>query len=411
MPRKAKFVDTFAGIGGFRLGMQAACTKRGLDCECVASVEIDKDAQDVYEANFGDRPWGDITQIPADSYPDHDFLFGGFPCQVFSRNGKFYNHNNRTLGDDDRKNLCTYLFAILRAKQPSFFVFENVKEIQSIKNGDGTLFIVTLVRNLEECGYEIFPHLLNSADFGVPQQRKRMYFIGIRRDIAAFANPMPKKSKLRKCVRDVMEKWNKVPYKYTLSKLWSQRALNGGQKGQDDEGAQGVLDRMAEKGINKPGYQRGLREWISTKGKRISRLDALKIAYEGGDWKKPAKRVKKITPVAIIYGDTPSGLPRQQDKLYSVLGISPTIATFSTPSFDSDRGWRMLTPRECARLQGFPDDYVLHKTDTTAYKQIGNAVTTTVVQAVIEELLGLFVERTTECEDTTKETGRTGETG
>jgi site-specific DNA-cytosine methylase len=91
--------------------------------------------------------------------------------------------------------------------------------------------------------------------------------------------------------------------------------------------------------------------------------------------------------VAIIYGDTPSGLPRQQDKLYSKLGISPTIATFSIPPFDADGGWRILAPRECARLQGFPDSFRLHRNDQVAYKQVGNAVTVDVVAAILTKML------------------------
>ena len=95
----------------------------------------------------------------------------------------------------------------------------------------------------------------------------------------------------------------------------------------------------------------------------------------------------EISPVAIIYDDTPSGLPRQQDKLYSVWGVSPTIATFSTPPIDVDGIWRLLTPRECARLQGLPDSFKLPSNDSLAYHQVGNSVAQNVVVAVAQRVL------------------------
>jgi site-specific DNA-cytosine methylase len=119
------------------------------------------------------------------------------------------------------------------------------------------------------------------------------------------------------------------------------------------------------------------------------RLDVLRLAVDSGEWTAPKGKVGKIHPLGIIYGDTPSLLPRQQDKLYSNMGISPTIATFSTPCFESPQGWRILTPRECMRLQGFPDSFLLHKDDTMAYKQAGNAVTVRAAAAVIGRLFDI----------------------
>lgn len=110
----------------------------------------------------------------------------------------------------------------------------------------------------------------------------------------------------------------------------------------------------------------------------------------GGKWaREQAIRTPtpEILPVAIVYGDTPSGLPRQQDKLYSTWGVSPTIATFSTPPFDVDGRWRLLTPRECARLQGLPEDFKLPSNDTLAYHQVGNGIAVNVVKDVASNIL------------------------
>lgn len=381
---KIRFVDTFAGIGGFRLAAEKAIKANGKEPQCVLSVEWDKDAQDTYENNFGERPQGDIRAIKADSYPDHDILIGGFPCQAFSRNGKYYNHNNMTLGDDDRNNLFLSLVDILKAKKPKAFVFENVKEISTIKNKDGSPFIETIIDSLKACGYRVWAGLVNSADHGVPQQRNRIYFTGFRHDVQTesildLVEPAPVK-----CVKDIL---GPADDKYLLTHLWRNRWLNGGRDGNENMGIPGVLERLEQKGIRKPKYVSGLLEWMTKHGPKISRLDALRIAYDSGEWNKPSRLRPLITPVAIIYGDTPSGLPRQQDKLYSVLGISPTIATFSTPAFDVDDGWRLLTPEECGKLQAFPEYFKRHPRDAVAYRQFGNAVTVSAAAAVIRQVV------------------------
>jgi DNA (cytosine-5)-methyltransferase 1 len=387
MKRPLDFVDTFAGIGGFRLGMQAACAKLGIACRCVASIEINPEARRTYGDNFGEEPSEDVTKIRPEDYPDHDVLLGGPPCQPFSRNGKFYNHNNMTLGEDDRQNMFLYLMAVLSAKKPKFFLFENVKEITTIRNRDGSGFFETLLSNLRGCGYHVVPMLLNSADFGVPQQRNRTFLAGFRDDLSHLAvifGP-PQDNSDPGPVADVL--LDVVDGKYLLSNLWKNRMLNGGQDGREEDGIRGVLDRLGEKGIKKPKFAAALERRLETHGKRLSRLEALRIAHDCGQWESPKEPVKKIVPVAIIYGDTPSGLPRQQDKLYSKFGISPTIATFSIPPFDADGGWRILAPRECARLQGFPDSFRLHRNDQVAYKQVGNAVTVDVVAAILTKML------------------------
>jgi site-specific DNA-cytosine methylase len=132
--------------------------------------------------------------------------------------------------------------------------------------------------------------------------------------------------------------------------------------------------------------------WRKRKNLRLPgmRIEALREAYKDPTWAKERSATSptmEISPVAIIYGDTPSGLPRQQDKLYSTWGVSPTIATFSIPPFDVDGIWRLLTPRECARLQGLPDTFLLPKNDVLAYHQIGNSVAQNVVSAIASNIL------------------------
>ena len=389
-----KCVDTFAGIGGFRLAAMLACESVGVNF--VKSVEHDEDACKTYKANFGDDPIGDMRKIPPGEYPDHDLLLGGFPCQAFSRNGRIYNFSgkdnkkHKMLQDDDRSNLFCTLVEILKEKQPKMFVFENVKEIMTIENGDGTLFFDTLMSNLESVGYSVSPRLLDSSDFGLPQQRRRVYFAGIRADLGvkykAIAGDIkfnaPGESDI--AISDILEK--DVDPKYLLMKLWRKRRMPGLKERTVDD----VIRFLKEKGL-KTKYA-ALLEKERARGcpDRIRRIRALRLAYESGEWAEPKFKTGKIEPAAILYGDTPSGLPRQQDKLYSIMGISPTIATFSTPCVAIPGGpskWRILTPRECARLQGFPETFTLPVSNTLAYRQVGNAVSVPVAKSVIKSLI------------------------
>lgn len=383
---KVTFVDTFGGIGGFHLAIRSACASRGLVAECVKAVEFDAAACKTYEANHGINPNGDMTKIAPEDFPDHDLLTGGFPCQAFSRNGRVYNFANRTdgkdLSEDDRSQLCFKLFDILKIKRPRFFIFENVKEILTIKNKDGSMFIETILSNIDDCGYDVVYKVMNSVDFGLPQQRKRTYFVGTRKDLWLKGKyAFPTGSPLDVCVGNILEE--DVPSSYLLSNLWKNRLI-----GQESVSPRQAVSKMLSCGRKK--YADALERFLDTSATdSITRLQALEIAFHCGEWTAPTKRTNTIHPIAIIYGDTPSGLPRQQDKLYSILGISPTIATFSTPSFDAPGGWRVLTPRECARLQGFPNEFKLHENKARAYKQIGNAVSVNVAKAVVGALFDM----------------------
>ena len=173
-----KFIDLFAGIGGFRLGFEAA------GGECVLSSEIDADACDTYEANFGDRPHGDLTQISAADVPEHDILLGGFPCQPFSVIG------HRRGFDDTRGTLFFDVARLLEHHRPAAAVLENVKQFRT---HDGGRTCATVVRTLEELGYETHVAVLNALDYGVAQKRERTFIVALRRDRgpAPFHWPTP----------------------------------------------------------------------------------------------------------------------------------------------------------------------------------------------------------------------------
>lgn len=164
-PGKFTFIDLFAGIGGIRIAFERA------GGECVFTSEWDKAAQDTYEANFGERPAGDITKIAAKDIPNHDILTGGFPCQAFSIIG------NQLGFADTRGTLFFDVERIIKEKKPKAFLLENVRQL--VAHDNGRTFKVILER-LTNLGYFVHYKILNGLNFGVPQKRERIIIVGFQ---------------------------------------------------------------------------------------------------------------------------------------------------------------------------------------------------------------------------------------
>lgn len=173
-PTPIRFVDLFCGIGGFRYASDYAFKHLGINGKCVFSSDIDKFAQDSYEANFGERPFGDITKIGAKEIPDFELLFGGFPCQAFSICGL-----QKGFTDNTRGTLFFDIARIIKEKQPQAFVLENVKNLASHDNGNTLRTILSVLRS--ELGYHVDYQLLNALDFGLPQKRERILIVGSKK--------------------------------------------------------------------------------------------------------------------------------------------------------------------------------------------------------------------------------------
>lgn len=368
---KIKMIDTFAGIGGFHQAVLNIA-------EVVTAIEWNEDCQEIYKLNHPNTPMlGDITTVDPSVLPDHDLLTGGFPCQPFSKNGKWYNKADKVVDStvDDRANLFRNLCAILKAKQPKVFVFENVKGLEDSKHESGENYIDLIVQNIKDSGYLVKYAVLAPSMFGVPQHRQRLFFVGFREDLIEYHNkfqfPIPVVSNC--CIEDILQPT--ADPRYSIQQAWNGRVLTASVKRPD-----------AEMFSDKPsGFPKDtLRETV------VRSIYAEKLA----NGKIPSSPTGKISAVAVIYGDTPSGGPRQQDKVFSRFGLSPTLTTLqlTVPVIDIPSGWRILTPRECARLQGFPDTFQLSTKDSTAYKQIGNAVCVKVVKEILTNLAatGIF---------------------
>ena len=184
-----KFIDLFAGIGGFRVALE------GHGLTCAFSAEINKEVSRIYQKNFSDKPSGDITKISEADIPSHDILCAGFPCQSFSING------NHTGFKDNRGRLFYDIVRIANYHKPPLLILENVPNILKINNGK---VVKTIKNELKKIGYKVYPSLLNSSYYGIPQARSRVYFICLRKDAGLkFSEPKPTHEKV--FLRDILD--------------------------------------------------------------------------------------------------------------------------------------------------------------------------------------------------------------
>lgn len=197
--KKFTFIDLFAGIGGIRIAFEHVGGK------CVFTSEWDEPCRVMYEANFGEKPFGDITKLNADEVPSHDILTGGFPCQAFSIIG------NKLGFADTRGTLFFDVERILKAKRPKAFLLENVKQLKSHDSGR-TLKVI--LERLENLGYFVHYKVLNGLDFGVPQKRERIILVGFKKN---YPFEFPKSETKTKTLLDILEQEDQIDKKHFLS--------------------------------------------------------------------------------------------------------------------------------------------------------------------------------------------------
>jgi len=325
------FIELFAGIGGFRYGLESVCIKdsqqknkgtgnkagqfeqqfnqRSNRYTCVYANEWDKYAATIYEKNFGERPdTRSITDVDVTEIPDHDLLVGGFPCQAFSIAGK------RRGFDDIRGTLFFEIARILQHKRPRYLLLENVKGLLSHESGKT---FQTILGVLTDLGYLLQWEVLNSKNFGVPQNRERVFIIGhLRGQRRPEVFPIRESS-----TRD--------------------------NTSQSDDSISRTVSARFKKGV----------------GNSESRIIDVLINVP------QAQRIRNIQGLA----STLQGLSGGQGAKTGLYKINSDI--------------RRLTPIECERLQGFPDNWTAGVSDTQRYKMLGNAVTTNVITYLGKRLL------------------------
>ena len=412
------YIDLFAGVGGIRLGVKQALDKFGIESRCVLSSEIDERACETYELNFGEKPQGDIRQIT--EIEPFDFLLAGFPCQPFSYAGK------RQGFGDTRGTLFFEIERILEKYRPKAFLLENVRGLRTHDHGRT---FETITKKLHGLGYGTTELILNSSDFGVPQNRVRLYVLGIygatpvmqlvtnygpadshkyKKDygqLSIFDN-----SNRNRCtVRNILE--TDVPDTYfcspefieqlrsvigdDLSKLHGYRLIDyrGGQSLHSWElGKKGKCTPSEIKFMNLLIKNRRKHDFGTQQdGKKLT-LEQIQTFYKDDD-------ILTVIPSLINKGY----LKEEDGKYNPVCGnmsfevfkfLDPDSISITLTSSDANRLGvvqnnipRRITPRECARLQGFPDSFIVNPVDSFAYKQFGNSVSVPVIEAVVLDFL------------------------
>lgn len=308
-----KFIDLFAGIGGFRIALEE------LKGKCVFSSEWDEKAQETYKENFKEIPKGDITKIKEAEIPSHDILCAGFPCQAFSISGKQKGF------EDTRGTLFFDIIRITKHHKPKVLFLENVK---NLKRHDRGRTLKIILDTLNKIGYDVFCDVLKASNYGVPQSRERIYFVCFRKDlkIKNFNFPKP-----------------------TLEEIY--------------------LRHILEKGVAKEFF--------------INRKDV--VFFD----KKEYKGLKPIQIGKINKGG-------QGERIYGINGHAITLSAYGggiagkTGAYLVNGKIRQLTPRECARVQGFPEWFKIPVSKSQAYKQFGNSVSVPVIKKIAKEFVRLI---------------------
>ncbi len=298
--------------------------------KCVYTSEWDNHAQRVYESNFKDKPHGDITKIQEKDIPSHNILCGGFPCQAFSISGKQKGF------EDTRGTLFFDVARIAKYHKPEFLFLENVKNFETHDKGK-TLKVVE--NTLSEAGYDVYYKVLNASDFGVPQKRERIYILGFRNDLKVKKYDFPKPPNTPVKLKDFL-----------------------------------LSDSETDKYVIR-------RDDIKIKDHTNVQIDMF------GNY--------PLKPIRV--GTVNKG--GQGERIYHECGHAITLSAYGggvgakTGLYYINGKVRKLAPKECAKLMGLPDDFVIHSSDSQAYKQFGNGVVVDVLQYIILDIIkkGLLI--------------------
>ena len=411
-----KYIDLFAGVGGIRLGVSQALTQNGIESECVLSSEINEKACETYQLNFGEHPSGDVKLI--NEVQPFDLLLGGFPCQPFSYAGK------RMGFGDTRGTLFFEIERLLERYRPKAFLLENVRGLYT--HDEGRTFN-TIMEKLHGLGYGTYDLLQNSSNFGVPQNRVRLYIVGIlghtpvmnlATNLGSADSHKYKQNTLqltifdenpRCCVGEILEP--EVDEKYYCTAKFQQMlheavgddlSVLHGYRLIDYRGGQSLHSwELGMKGKCSDAEIRFMNELIQNRRKPIFGKDK--------DGKKlTLEQIRTFYKESDIFDVISSliekrYLQEKDGKFNPVCGnmsfevfkfLDPESISITLTSSDANRlgviqhnRARHITPRECARLQGFPDTFRLHPSDVWSYKQFGNSVSVPVIKAVFDEFV------------------------
>ena len=424
-----KFIDLFAGMGGTRIGFENACKEFDIQTQCVFTSEIKPYAVDLYKHNFNNETvHGDITQIRENDIPDFDFLLGGFPCQAFSTAGKLHGFN------DTRGTLFFDIVRILKAKNPSGFLLENVAGLlthdkQNKNDKIGKTFDIIL-STLESLGYKVSWKILDAQDFGVPQKRERIYIVGSKVKAPNLSDFISKKSVLKDILQQGLP-CKKTAFTSKLLELFPQKRLYG-KAIKDKRGGlnnihswdlelKGAISKEQKELMGILLKERRKKHWAEKKG--IDWMDGMPLTLHEIHSFYNHISVENLNEMLIdltkkkylsyehpkaLYTDEKGMKYRKQDiskeKGFNIVAgklsfeinnildpnnISNTIVATEVDRIgvlDND-GIRNLSDRECLRLSGFPDTYNINISTKNLYDLIGNTVVVPVIQQVAKRLI------------------------
>ena len=405
------FIDLFCGTGGLRLGLEQALAEFGIQSKCIMSAETDKKACESYRLNFNEDPYRDVKSVS--NLPYFDMLLAGFPCQAFSYAGKQKGF------EDTRGTLFFEVARILKESKPKFFFLENVRGL--VTHDKGKTF-ETIKQTLDDLGYGINYVLLNSSHFGVPQNRVRIYIVGIldqKVSLTLSSNSGSSDSHKFKddiqtdlfssnnhitLIKDILE--DNVDAKYLCSKDFTHKisqALHGdlnkihGYRLTDYRGGNAIhsweLDLKGKCSEDEIDFMNSL---ISNRRKKIfgTHKDGKSLTKDQILTFYNAEKFEQVTNSLIKKGylqiTTEGYKPVCGNMSFEVFKfLDPNSISITLTASDSNRlgiyhqgSLRRITPRECARIQGYPDTYQLIN-DQAVYKQMGNGVSVPVVKNVI----------------------------
>lgn len=424
MNKVIKFIDLFAGIGGIRKGFELACDEFGFKTECVFTSEIKPYAIDVLKQNHPKETiYGDITLVNEKDIPDFDFLLAGFPCQAFSAAGK-------RLGFlDTRGTLFFDVERILKEKKPFGFVLENVEGLvnhdrENPKDKIGRT-LTTILQHLEALGYEVNWRVLNAKNFAVPQDRKRIYIVGTKKEKPSLEKFPIKHKQLSEVLEVGLPISNSrftelLLTHYTVEELYGKsiKDKRGGDNNihsWDIEYKGAITPRQIEL-LNKMLKERRKKKWAEIYG--IDWMDGMPLTiefirsfFDDPDLEAmledlvnkkyvvkehPKKKVGNVrvqdTSLPIGYNIVAGKMSFEVSKILDPNGIAPTLVAMDMQHLYvvDGNGLRTLSLREGLRLFGYPDDYKFDVKIEDGYDLLGNTVVVPVIKAVSERVVELY---------------------
>lgn len=427
MGKSVKFIDLFAGIGGIRLGFEAACAEKGVACECVFTSEIKPSAVSVLQQNHPQETIeGDITQIAAEKIPPFDILLAGFPCQAFSVAGK------RLGFEDTRGTLFFEVARILSVHEPFGFLLENVEGLvthnKADKHDKTGKTLQTILGVLDDLGYHTEWKVLNAKDFGIAQDRKRVYLVGTRTKKPS----LEKFARTSASVGEILEHGlppaeNRFTQlllsQYTVPELLGKSVKDKRGGGNNihswDIEYKGAVTAEEKILLNRMLTERRKKKWADFYGIEWMdgmplTLDCIRTFYDHPDLERMLERLvalkylKKERPKRLVNGRRvrDPALPvgynivagKMSFEVSTILdpqGISPTLVAMDMRHIyvgDGD-GIRPLSLREGLRLFGYPDGFAFGVTTEEGYDLLGNTVVVPVIRAVAGRLLELWEEK------------------